>query len=119
LRATNRFAQEEGIMPPDSQPVKLLLSYDVSPDVQETYFQFILGEMVPTLQSMGVHMSGAWHTAYGDYPMRLVEFIAQDRATLEEALATPTWEKMEERLGEFVTNYSKKVVALREDHFQF
>ncbi len=106
-------------MPPDSQPVKLILSYDILPDIQETYFQFVLGEMVPALQGMGVHMSGAWHTAYGNYPLRMVEFIAQDRATLDEALTSAAWEQMEERLGEFVINYSKKVVALREDHFQF
>ena len=107
-------------MPSDAQPVKLILSYDIQPDIsQESYFQFILGEMVPALQSLGVHMSGAWHTAYGNYPIRLVEFIAPDRATLDDVLTSTTWAEMEDKLGEFVMNYSKKVVTLKEDHFQF
>ena len=102
-----------------SYPVKFILTYDILPDVQETYFQFVLGEFVPALQAQGLHMSGAWHTAYGDYPMRLVEFIADDRATVEAVLDSPAWEQLEERLQEFVVNYSRKIVRLREDHFQF
>lgn len=106
-------------MSSSSYPVKFILTYDILPDVQETYFQFVLGELVPALQAQGLHMSGAWHTAYGDYPMRLVEFIADDRATVEAVLDSPAWEQMEERLREFVVNYSRKIVRLREDHFQF
>lgn len=106
-------------MTSSSYPVKFILTYDILPDVQETYFQFVLGELVPALQAQGLHMSGAWHTAYGDYPMRLVEFIADDRATVEAVLGSPAWEQMEERLREFVINYGHKIVRLREDHFQF
>ena len=106
-------------MPLESYPVKLLLSYDMLPDVQENYLQFMLGELVPTLQTLGVHMSGAWHTAYGDYPVRLVEFIIEDRQQLEAALINPLWTQLEERLLAYVINYSKKVVRLRENHFQF
>lgn len=106
-------------MPIESYPVKLLLTYDILPDVQETYFQFILGEMIPALQALGLHMAGAWHTAYGDYPVRLVEFIAEDRAALDSVLQSPTWEQMESRLLEYVVNYTKKIVRLREDSFQF
>jgi hypothetical protein len=106
---------------PDSsaQPVKFLLTYDIRPEIQDQYFQFVLGEMVPTLQSMGLVMGGAWHTAYGDYPMRLVEFVAEDRQTLEHILGSSTWEQLEVRLQAYVQNYSRKVVPLRENAFQF
>ncbi len=102
-----------------SNPVKFLLTYDIRPEIQDQYFQFVLGEMVPTLQSMGLVMGGAWHTAYGQYPMRLVEFVAEDRATLERVLTSPVWEDLESRLQRFVHNYSRKTVPLRENVFQF
>lgn len=102
-----------------SNPVKFLLTYDIRPEIQDQYFQFVLGEMVPTLQSMGLVMGGAWHTAYGQYPMRLVEFVAEDRATLERVLASPVWEDLESRLQRFVHNYGRKTVPLRENVFQF
>jgi hypothetical protein len=98
---------------------KLILTYDINPDVMEPYYQFMLGEMVPAVQSLGLHMSGAWHTAYGRYPVRLVEFIAEDQELVEAVLETPTWGDMERRLRKFVTNYRKKVVRVRDDQFQF
>ena len=103
----------------NSQRFKLILTYDINPDIQDSYFQFMLGELVPAVQSLGLHMNGAWHTAYGQYPKRLVEFIADDQEAVEALLDTPLWEDMERRLHSFVTTYGKKVVRLREDQFQF
>lgn len=98
---------------------KLILTYDIEPDVQDSYFQFMLGELVPAVQSMGLQMSGAWHTAYGEYPIRLVEFVADDYHTLASVLETRQWCDLERRLMGYVQNYRKKIVQLREDQFQF
>jgi hypothetical protein len=98
---------------------KLILTYDLRSEAQDSYFEFMLGEMVPAVQSMGLHMNGAWHTAYGDYPVRLVEFIADDHDSLCNVLDTRLWNDMERRLRRYVTNYSKKIVRLRDDQFQF
>jgi hypothetical protein len=98
---------------------KLILTYDIQSHVQDTYFEFMLGELVPAVQSLGLQMAGAWHTAYGEYPLRLVEFIAEDSAALRAVLETKLWADMERRLGKYVVNYSKKIVRLREDQFQF
>jgi len=106
-------------MPTHPQRFKLLLTYDIDPDVQDSYFPFMLGELVPAVQSLGLHMNGAWHTAYGNYPKRLVEFIADDQEAVEALLSTPLWEDMEQRLLGYVTNYAKKVVRLRDNQFQF
>ena len=106
-------------MPVDPQRVKLILTYDILPETQDRYYQYVLGEMVPAVQSMGLYMSGAWHTAYGEYPVRLIEFIADDQAALNDVIESPAWGRLETRLQEFVTHYSKKVVRLREDQFQF
>ena len=98
---------------------KLILTYDIQPDVQDSYFEFMLGEMVPAVQSMGLQMNGAWHTAYGDYPVRLVEFVADDHDIVTNMLDTRLWNDMERRLRKYVTNYNKKIVRLRDDQFQF
>jgi hypothetical protein len=106
-------------MATDPRRVKLILTYDILAETQDRYYQYMLGEMVPAVQSMGLHMSGAWHTAYGEYPVRLVEFVADDQAALDEVLESPAWERLEARLQEFVVNYGKKIVRLRDDQFQF
>ena len=106
-------------MPSTDPRYKLILTYDVQQDMQDTYLQFMLGELVPAVQSLGLQMTGAWHTAYGQYPIRLIEFIGEDQAAIEAVLETPLWNKMETRLLGFVANYSKKTLRVREDQFQF
>ena len=106
-------------MPTTDPRFKLILTYDVQQDMQDTYLQFMLGEFVPAVQSLGLQMTGAWHTAYGQYPIRLIEFIGEDQVAIEAVLETPLWNKMESRLLGFVANYSKKTLRVREDQFQF
>jgi hypothetical protein len=106
-------------MPTTDPRFKLILTYDVQQDMQDTYLQFMLGELVPAVQSLGLQMTGAWHTAYGQYPIRLIEFIGEDQAAIAAVLETPLWNKMETRLLGFVANYSKKTLRVREDQFQF
>lgn len=101
-----------------SEPVKLLLSYDPIPDQREGYFQYVLGEFVPMLEHLGLTMCETWHTAYGEYPLRLTGFIAQDLDSLESILASAEFMELEARLQEFVANYDRRVVPLK-DGFQF
>lgn len=101
------------------QTIKMLLTYDIKPDLQDRYYQFMLGEMVPTLQSLGLMMGGAWHTAYGDYPVRLVEFLAEDREALDKVLETPAFDRLESELQRYVENYKRRSVPLRDNVFQF
>lgn len=98
--------------------VKILLSYDIIPETQESYYQYMLGEMVPRVQSMGLGMEMAWHTAYGNYPNRLVVFIAESRELADGILNSTEWDEMETRLQQFVSDYSKKVVKYQ-NKFQF
>ena len=98
--------------------VKMLISYDVVPELQQAYYEFALGEMIPTAQSMGLMLSEAWHTAYGNYPVRLNGFVAKDRATLDGILNSAEWKQLEDKLKRFVTEYKRKIIPYREG-FQF
>jgi hypothetical protein len=98
----------------DDARVKMLISYDVTPELQQAYYEFVLGEMVPTAQSMGLILNEAWHTAYGDYPIRLNGFVAKDRATLDRILASPEWKQLEDKLKRFDTGYQRKIIPYRE-----
>jgi hypothetical protein len=98
--------------------VKMLISYDVVPELQQAYYEFVLGEMVPSAQALGLVLSEAWHTAYGDYPVRLNGFVAKDRAALDRILASPEWKQLEDKLKRFVTGYKRKLIPYREG-FQF
>lgn len=105
-------------MSEDQEPVKLLLTYDPIPEKQQEYLRYVLGEFLPALQSMGLPMQEVWHTAYGKYPLRLAAFVAQDRDTLVGILDNPVFVSLESRLLQYVVNYQRRIVPLREK-FQF
>jgi hypothetical protein len=105
-------------MDPNGQAHKLLLTFDPIPGQQEAYLNYVLGEFVPTLEHLGLKMSEAWHTAYGEYPLRLTAFVAQDAATLEQIVASQDFLELERRLQEYVVNYQRRIVPLQR-RFQF
>jgi hypothetical protein len=104
--------------PNKHMPVKLLLAYDPILDRREQYFNYVMGEFVPTLEHLGLSMCEAWHTAYGRYPLRLQCFSAPDLQTLEEILTSEDFLELESRLLQFVENYERRIVPQRR-RFQF
>ena len=97
---------------------KLIVTYDVLPSNQENYFQFIMGELLPAMQEMGVYMTEAWHTAYGDYPLRMATFVAEDYDTIVEMLDSDRWQELERRFKIYIRNYSLVILPYRHG-FQF
>jgi hypothetical protein len=96
-----------------TQQVKLILTYDPLPERREAYLQFVRGEFVPKLEHLGLMMSEAWHTAYGDHPLRLAGFVATNRATMERVIQSEAFLALEVELQEYVVNYSRRIVVLR------
>lgn len=101
-------------MTEDNGGYKLLLKYDVGRDQLQEYYSFVLGRYVPVMQAMGLEMSDAWHTAYGDFPNRLIGFVARDKETLQSLLKNESWLSLNEELQQYVTEFSYKVIVYRE-----
>lgn len=93
--------------------LKLLMEYDVLQDTLQDYYQFIMGQYVPALQSMGLQMSEAWHTAYGEAPNRLIGFVCGDRQTMERLLDSDLWHDLNTELVKYVSDLRYKVVPYR------
>ncbi|MBK8988077.1 MAG: hypothetical protein IPM39_18745 [Chloroflexi bacterium] len=92
---------------------KLLLSYEVKPEAMQEYYQFVMGRYVPILQSMGLQMSEAWHTAYGAAPNRLIGFVCEDLETMNQVLTSESWTAVNDELSRFVLDFSYKVIPYR------
>ena len=93
--------------------LKLLLEYDVNQDTLQDYYQFVMGQYVPTLQSMGLQMSEAWHTAYGDAPNRLLGFVCGDKQTMDNLLTSDAWVDLNDQLEKYVTDFRYKIIPYR------
>lgn len=97
---------------------RLLLQYDIRLDMVEPYYEYVIKDFVPTLQGMGLYMVAVWHTAYGDYPTRQVEFVTDSLETLREILQNDQWQALETRLKSYIHHYQRRVVHYR-NGFQF
>ncbi len=93
--------------------LKLLMEYDVLQDTLQDYYQFIMGQYVPALQSMGLQMSEAWHTAYGEAPNRLIGFVCGDQQTMDRLLDSDLWRDLNTELAKYVSDLRYKVVPYR------
>lgn len=99
----------------DTSPqVKLVLSFDIRSGTQQVYYQFMISQFIPTIQGMGLQMSDAWHTVYGDYPSRTTSFVGLDLEALHQLLSGSEWRGLEQRLSEYVSSYSWRIIPLRE-----
>ena len=108
----------DGEMEGDTGGLKLLLSYNIKPDEAQGYYAFVLGHYVPAMQSMGLEMGEAWHTAYGNYPNRLIAFVSRDRETVYSVLNGEEWGELNEQLLQHVYDFSYKVIPYKVG-FQF
>lgn len=97
---------------------RLVITYDILTTDQQAYYQYVLWEFVPALRSMELPLLYAWHTAYGNYPIRQLEFGAQDWVTVQGVVHSPRFQSLENRLQSYTTNYHRKLIHF-ERRFQF
>jgi hypothetical protein len=98
--------------------VKLLLAYNIKPSREAEYYRYVMGEFLPLLQNLGMYMTEGWHTAYGDYPVRLIAFQSNSETEMQTILKSADWQKAKEKLLKLVRDYEERVVPAKKT-FQF
>ena len=91
--------------------VKLLMSWDIIANKEKEFMDFLIQDFTPTIQKLGITPTDAWLTVYGEGPQVLAGGVVQDMETMEALLHDEAWIQLEERLQEYVLNYSRKVVG--------
>jgi hypothetical protein len=89
---------------------KLLMRWDVRPETESEYFEFLVHEFIPGLNKLGISDIQVWYTQYGDCEQKLASGIANTRERMHDALNSQTWEQLNDKLQEFVDNFSQKVI---------
>ena len=93
--------------------VKLLMTWDILPGREQEYFEFVVRELIPGMQHLGLEPSDAWFTMYGDQPQILAIVQSSSMAKLEEVLASSEWDKITNQLMDYVEDLNFKVVPAR------
>ena len=98
--------------------VKVLMTWDISPERDQEYFEFVIGEFVPGVQRIGLQPVEAWATLYGRYPQIQVGLLADNAQGATNAMNSAEWLQLQEQLFGYVNNFSYKVIPAR-GGFQF
>ena len=89
---------------------KVLMSWDVRSETESEYFEFLVHEFIPGLNKMGISDIQVWYTQYGDCEQKLASGIANSTQEMQIALSSHAWEELNEKLQNFVDDFSQKVI---------
>lgn len=101
--------------------VKVIMKWDIQPEKDQEYFEFVVREWVPGITRLGIETTGAWLTVYSqdeDMPRIMAEGVTENLVEARRILNSQQWLSLHERLMEYVENYSQKVVRVNGE-FQF
>jgi hypothetical protein len=97
---------------------KLILTWDILPEKERDYFEFVIREFLPGVQKMGLELTDAWATVYGNQPQIQVGAVSDSPEDALKVLDSEEWGVLQEKLLEYVINYHQKIVNQRKG-FQF
>ena len=90
---------------------KILMRWDVRPETESEYFEFLVHEFIPGLNKLGIDDIQVWYTQYGDCEQKLASGITNSPEKMQDALASPGWGQLNDKLQSFVENFSQKVIS--------
>ena len=90
--------------------VKLLMTWDILPNQEQEYFEFVISEFIPEIKELGIRPVDLWYTMYGEQPQIMVAAKIQSQAALNVAMATKEWQRLFDNLMRLVDNFTYKVI---------
>jgi hypothetical protein len=97
---------------------KLIMTWDIAPEHEQEYFEFVVREFIPGVQRLGFEVSDAWATVYGNQPQIMVGATLPSVGKIRQVLRSPDWKSLNNQLLDYVQNYSFKIVDSKTG-FQF
>lgn len=97
---------------------KLIMTWDILPEREQEYFEFVVREFIPGVQRMGFELTDAWATIYGTRPQIMVGATLPSMKRIQHVLTSEDWSRLHGQLQDYVMNFSQKVVEAQ-GGFQF
>lgn len=89
------------------------MSWDILPGREEDYFEFHIRKFVPALEGLGVALSEAWLTVYGEQPRLMAEALIPNLDSARRLLDSSAWEDLGDQMDDLVENFDFKLISAR------
>jgi len=93
--------------------VKLIMTWDILPGREQEYFEFVVRDFIPGMQKLGLDVSDAWFTMYGDQPQIMAAAQMSSLASLNRVLGSGEWQELTRLLLDYVENFQHKIVPAK------
>jgi hypothetical protein len=90
--------------------VKLIMRWDIRPEKESEYFEFLVHEFIPALNRLGVADILVWYTAYGDCEQKLAEGTTESVEAMQSILDSEEWVILIDKLQNYVVDFDLKVI---------
>jgi len=90
--------------------IKLIMTWDIRPEHEQEYFEFVVREFIPGVQRLGLDLQDAWATVYGDHPQIQVGAVFPPNVNPNTVLDSPEWTSLHNQLLDYIDNYTQKLV---------
>lgn len=91
-------------------PTKLLMRWNVRPETESEYFEFLVHEFIPGMNRLGITDFQVWYTAFGECEQKLASGVAPSSEHMQFALKSDDWAGLLDKLQGYVQDFSQKVV---------
>ncbi|HOJ01448.1 MAG TPA: hypothetical protein PLL88_07500 [Anaerolineaceae bacterium] len=102
----------------ETEPGKIILTWDVTPQYEQKYFEFLVREFLPGMQKLRFQLTDAWVTVYGNRPQILVGAVMTSVEEIRTVLDSAEWFTLTGKLKEYVINFKQKITVAN-GGFQF
>jgi hypothetical protein len=92
-------------------PAKLLMRWNILPESETEYFEFLVHEFIPGLTKLGIADIQVWLTVYGEGEQKLTSGVTRTTEQMNEILKTDEWELLINQLQGYVDHFNQKVIA--------
>lgn len=89
---------------------KLIMRWNVRQEMESEYFEFLVHELIPAMNKLGINEIQVWYTAYGDREQKMAEGISESTEDLLHTLRTAEWHDLTDKLQGYVLDFSQKVI---------
>ena len=86
--------------------------FNIIPGREKEYTEFVLKDHLPTMEKIGIKMTGGWRVVVGSGPYILAEGTAASIVEIAKAIENPEFSRITKLLtSKYVTGYSSRILA--------
>jgi hypothetical protein len=89
---------------------KLIMRWDVRQESESEYFEFLVHELIPAMNNLGISDIQVWYTAFGECEQKMAEGTTSSTEDMLRIMRTEEWSDLTDKLQGFVQNFSQKVI---------